>query len=191
MALEPPVMVAALHPVTVARETTREADAFFGALDEAGARHGGSLVFCWPNPDAGSRDLAERARAHCEARGHARLVVNLEPELYWSLLAEADVMIGNSSSAIMESASLALPAVDVGMRQQGRERARNVLHAEADAGAIAARAADALEPGFRASLEGLENPYGDGRAAERIVEVLTSVPLDERLRVKAPCPIPD
>jgi UDP-N-acetylglucosamine 2-epimerase (non-hydrolysing)/GDP/UDP-N,N'-diacetylbacillosamine 2-epimerase (hydrolysing) len=84
----------------------------------------------------------------------------------------------------MEAASFALPAVNVGIRQRGRECARNVLHADADAAAIRERIAIAMTSEFRQSLRGMENPYGDGHAAERIVSVLASVPLGEELLIK-------
>ena len=109
---------------------------------------------------------------------------------YWSLLRCVELMVGNSSSSIMETASFAVPTVNVGLRQKGRERARNVLDAEPDAAAILARVTEARSPAFRASLEGMTNPYGDGHAAERIVEVLTSVPLGQQLLIKRAMPIP-
>ena len=70
------------------------------------------------------------------------------------------------------------------MRQRGRERGRNVLSVEADKAAILTALATARSRSFRESLRGMENPYGDGRSAERIAAVLASVPLDEQLLVK-------
>jgi UDP-N-acetylglucosamine 2-epimerase (non-hydrolysing)/GDP/UDP-N,N'-diacetylbacillosamine 2-epimerase (hydrolysing) len=98
-------------------------------------------------------------------------------------------MIGNSSSGIMETASFALPTVNVGMRQQGRERARNVLDANADCGQISLAIQRSLGDEFRTSLAGMTNPYGNGYAAEQIVEVLANADL-ENLLVKAPVPLP-
>jgi UDP-N-acetylglucosamine 2-epimerase len=89
----------------------------------------------------------------------------------------------------MEAASFALPAVNVGMRQQGRERAANMIDAPADASAICTALSQALDPAFRAGLRGMANPYGDGTAAVTIANVLVTVPL-EGLLIKAPCPIP-
>jgi UDP-N-acetylglucosamine 2-epimerase len=71
------------------------------------------------------------------------------------------------------------------MRQQGRERARNILDVPADPSEISAAIESALSPEFRDSLRGMTNPYGDGTAARTIVQVLTAVPLD-RLLVKQP-----
>ena len=76
-----------------------------------------------------------------------RVFVNLDPVLYWSLLRSVDLLVGNSSSGIMEAASFALPAVDVGIRQRGRERARNVLDAEASAASILDRIGIAISRG--------------------------------------------
>ena len=90
----------------------------------------------------------------------------------------------------MEAASFALPVVNVGIRQQGRERARNVIDAPAEAAAIRAALDRALHPAFRNQLAGMANPYGDGTAAETIARVLASVPLD-RLLIKQPAPLPD
>ena len=98
-------------------------------------------------------------------------------------------MVGNSSSGIMEAPSVALPTVNIGMRQQGRERARNILDAPPERRAILEAVAKTLATSFREGLEGLTNPYGDGRASERIAAVLSDVPLGERLLVKRAMPI--
>ena len=94
------------------------------------------------------------------------------------------MLIGNSSSGIMETASFALPTVDIGLRQMGRERARNVLNAAPEADAILEKIAVARTDAFRASLIGMENLYGDGHASEKIVQVLTTVPLSQDLLIK-------
>jgi UDP-N-acetylglucosamine 2-epimerase (non-hydrolysing)/GDP/UDP-N,N'-diacetylbacillosamine 2-epimerase (hydrolysing) len=186
-----PALLVAYHPVTLEQDTTTEAAALFTALeqiaDQAGTQAGPQLLFCYPNADAGSRSLVERTRAFL-ARHPGKLFVNLDAMTYWSLLRHVDVMIGNSSSGIMETASFALPTVNIGLRQKGRERARNVLDAEADATSILARIAEARSPAFRASLEGMTNPYGDGHAAERIVEVLITVPTGPKLLIKRAMP---
>jgi UDP-hydrolysing UDP-N-acetyl-D-glucosamine 2-epimerase len=170
----------AYHPVTLLRDTTQEADALFAALPRTNA----PIFFCYPNSDAGNHALLERTRNFLATRKDARLFVNLDPVTYWSLLREVSMLIGNSSSGIMEAASFSLPVVNVGFRQKGRERARNVLDAEPEALAIRAKIAEAASRSFRESLVGMINPYGDGHAAEKIVQVLTSTPLTEDLIVK-------
>ncbi len=165
------------HPVTIARDTTREADALFRALEQVPEE----IVFCYPNADAGSRDLIERINTFRNTHPPAKLAVNLRPVLYWSLLRESWAVVGNSSSGIMEAASFGIPAIDVGIRQAGRERDRNVLSVPAETDAILAAISKIRDEGFRAGLENMQNPYGDGHAAERIVEALASAPVGEAL----------
>jgi UDP-N-acetylglucosamine 2-epimerase (non-hydrolysing)/GDP/UDP-N,N'-diacetylbacillosamine 2-epimerase (hydrolysing) len=119
--------------------------------------------------------------------------VNLDVLTYWSLLRQVDVFLGNSSSGIMETPSLALPTVNVGLRQQGRERARNIIDAPPDVHAILEALRVAKTPDFRDSLRGMTNPYGDGSASEKIVQVLTTVPLSHELLMKrhASSPVPE
>ena len=127
------IVLVAYHPVTLARDTLYEADALFAALAEVD----GPVIFSHPNADAGGRNLVESARHHRGPRGMEEVFVNLDPLTYWSLLRHVALFVGNSSSGIMETASFALPAVvDVGLRQQGRERPRNVIDAEADTRAV-------------------------------------------------------
>jgi len=181
LALTAPTVLAAWHPVTILRDTNAEADALFAAL----AQGPGQLIFVYPNSDAGSYALIERTRALAATRNDTRIFVNLDAVTYWSLLGQVDAMIGNSSSGIMEAASFALPVVNVGIRQQGRERAANILDAPADTAAILDALRRALTPSFRAGLRGMTNPYGDGTAAATIARVLATTPL-ESLLIKAP-----
>jgi len=184
--LTPPTVLAAWHPVTILRDTNAEADAFFRAM--AAAR--GQLIFVYPNADAGSYELIERTRALAATRSGTHVFVNLDAVTYWGLLREVDVLVGNSSSGIMEAASFALPVVNAGMRQQGRERGRNVIDAPAETAAIRAAIDRALSEEFRASLAGMTNPYGDGTAAETIARVLVTAPL-KGLLIKQPARLPE
>jgi UDP-hydrolysing UDP-N-acetyl-D-glucosamine 2-epimerase len=186
LAFAPPVLLAAWHPVTILHDTNAEANAFFAAL----AQVPGQILFVYPNADAGSHALIERTRGLAATRAQTHIFVNLEAVTYWSLLGQADVLIGNSSSGIMEAASFVLPVANVGIRQQGRERARNVIDAPAQTDAICAAIGRALSPEFRKSLVGMVNPYGEGTAAATIARVLTAVSLDGLL-IKQPTPIPD
>jgi UDP-N-acetylglucosamine 2-epimerase (non-hydrolysing)/GDP/UDP-N,N'-diacetylbacillosamine 2-epimerase (hydrolysing) len=184
LTLTSPTILAAYHPVTILRDTNAEADAVFAALAQAP----GQLIFVYPNSDAGSYALIQRTRALAESRPHTHIFVNLDAVTYWSLLGQVDAMVGNSSSGIMEAASFALPTVNVGMRQQGRERARNVIDSPAETAGILAAIAQALDPKQRESLRGMTNPYGNGTAAQTIAHILASVPLEDLL-IKQPTPL--
>jgi UDP-N-acetylglucosamine 2-epimerase (non-hydrolysing)/GDP/UDP-N,N'-diacetylbacillosamine 2-epimerase (hydrolysing) len=178
--LEGSATVIAYHPVTLAMDTLEGADELFAALDSVNSQ----LIFCYPNADAGSRALIERTTAFLAKRGNGRLFVNLDAVAYWSLLRQAQVFLGNSSSGIMETASFAVPTVNIGERQRGRERAANVIDAPANREAVLSAIALARSSKFRESLRGMTNPYGDGTASEKIVDVLTSAPLGRQLLAK-------
>jgi UDP-hydrolysing UDP-N-acetyl-D-glucosamine 2-epimerase len=178
--IERSAILVSYHPVTLIRNPVHEADALFAAL----AALPDQILFCYPNADAGSRQLIERTRAFLGARANSHIFVNLDSRTYWSVLREADLFLGNSSSGIMETPSFALPTVNVGFRQQGRERARNIIDAAPEPGAILESIRTARTAEFRHSLRGMTNPYGDGFAAEKIVEILTTVALSQELLTK-------
>ncbi len=185
LALELPlaeeITVVAYHPVTLFKDTTTEADAVFAALEDLP----GQVIFCYPNADAGSHELMARIRRFCASHADAHLFINLPAITYWSLLREAIALLGNSSSGIMEAASFALPVVNVGMRQQGRERGANILDAAPTVDSIRAQLERSRQTEFRESLRGAKNIYGDGHAAERIVAILTSTPLEGLMHKRA------
>jgi UDP-N-acetylglucosamine 2-epimerase (non-hydrolysing)/GDP/UDP-N,N'-diacetylbacillosamine 2-epimerase (hydrolysing) len=183
--VEKSALLVAYHPVTIARDTLREADAVFEALERLTQQ----TLFCFPNSDAGSRGLIERAGEFCSSRASSHLFVNLNPRHYWGLLRAVGAMVGNSSSGIMETASIPLPTVNVGLRQQGRERAANVIDVPVDREAIVEGVKRALDPSFATGLRGLVNPYGSGDASSRIVEVLAETPLGEELLLKRALPL--
>ena len=170
LALERPLLLVTHHPTTLSPLSAGEE---VGRLLEALAEVDATLVFTAPNADAGSRDIRAAVERFVASRPQRRtLVVSLGQPAYYSLLAVADAMVGNSSSGIWEAPSFDLPVVDVGDRQRGRLRAANVIDVACETAAIGDGIRRALDPSFRASLAGLVNPYGDGRATERITAAL-------------------
>ena len=178
-------VVVAYHPVTIQRDTVSEADAVFAALEKIPQQ----IVFCYPNSDAGSHQIIERAGKFCKKRPNAHLFVNLNHLKYWSLLKYSDLLLGNSSSGIMETASLELPTVNIGMRQKGREKPQNVIDSAPETNAILQALENGLSADFRKSLQGMTNPYGDGHASEKIAEILAEVELGDKLLIKRAIPL--
>jgi UDP-hydrolysing UDP-N-acetyl-D-glucosamine 2-epimerase len=166
--LAPPVVAVAVHPVTLAADPAATARAVAGAMDRVAATYVVSL----PNADPGNEDV--RAILRDAATGPRRSAVEaLGATRHWALLRVADAIVGNSSSALIEAPAVGLPAVDVGERQRGRLRGATVLEAPDDDAAVADALARAIEPAFRRSLP-VDSPYGDGRSAARIVEILAA-----------------
>ena len=167
------------HPVTLEyRDTASHVDELLAALDKTD----GTLVITYPNADAAGRVIIDRLEEFAARHpGRCRLARSLGERLYLSLLRHADVMIGNSSSGLIEAPSFGLPAVNIGARQRGRLRGANVIDVAPAREEILRGIEAAQVPAFRAQARAAANPYGDGRAAPRIVDILSKVPLDARL----------
>jgi UDP-hydrolysing UDP-N-acetyl-D-glucosamine 2-epimerase len=176
--LRHPTLLVTFHPVTL---EPGEAGWHAEELAAALASVEGDMVITYPGADAAHAAVIERLEALAAARPGTRMMPSLGEEDYDALLREADVMVGNSSSGLIEAPSFGLPVVNVGIRQRGRLRAPNVIDVGYRREEIEAGIRRALQPGFRESLRGLVNPYGDGRAAPRIADVLISVDLGPRL----------
>jgi GDP/UDP-N,N'-diacetylbacillosamine 2-epimerase (hydrolysing) len=112
-------------------------------------------------------------------------VRNMGSQKYLSLMRAAALMIGNSSSGFLEAPSLGIAVVNVGTRQQWRVRSENIIDVDFDEAAIAAAVNRALnDVDFRRGLRACHNPYGDGHATERIVDVLLKLRLGPHLTAK-------
>ena len=114
-------------------------------------------------------------------RYHSQLVENLGTQAYFSLMKYAMAMVGNSSSGIIEAMSFELPVVNIGNRQTGRVRSKNVIDVGNGRQEVLAGIQKAINPEFRNQLRGVQNLYGDGSATHRILSRLKAVPLDRKL----------
>jgi UDP-hydrolysing UDP-N-acetyl-D-glucosamine 2-epimerase len=171
-------LIVTYHPVTLEyAEAVSQVDEVLAAVEKIDA----TPVISAPNADTAGSTILRRLEEFVKRTPRARLVPSLGEVRYLSLLHHADVMVGNSSSGLIEAPSFGLPAVNIGSRQDGRLRGDNVLDVPPDCDAIVRAIEAALAPGFREALRGRRNPYGDGRAAARIVRVLREVPLGDRL----------
>jgi len=174
-----PWLLVTFHPVTLEyRDTAAHIDELLAAIEKTD----GFIVITYPNADTSGRLIIERIEEFAARHPRrCRLAKSLGERLYLSLLRHADLMIGNSSSGLIEAPSFGLPVVNVGARQRGRLRGANVIDVEPSREDIlrGIEAAQALP--FRARARAAANLYGDGHAAPRIVDVLRSVPIDARL----------
>jgi UDP-hydrolysing UDP-N-acetyl-D-glucosamine 2-epimerase len=178
--LDKKTILALYHPVTLMKDTVAEAQELLAAL--RGIEH--QILFIYPNVDAGSRKLVHLAERFIATNSSSKLFVNLDHNTYLSLLKNVDLLMGNSSSGIIESTSLGIPTLNIGSRQKGREHAANVLDVAANRTEILKAMKFALSPGLRNSVQNLENPYGDGYASQEIVSVLSKTPLGPKLLFK-------
>jgi UDP-hydrolysing UDP-N-acetyl-D-glucosamine 2-epimerase len=176
--LDRPFLLVTYHPVTLEYESAGwQIGELLAALREAGL----PVIFTLPNADTGNRIIREKLEQFVIADGSSKLVGNFGIQAYFSLMRFAAAMVGNSSSGIVEAASFQLPVVNVGTRQDGRVRSRNILDVGYHRTEVLEGIQRAVDPQFRASLKGLVNRYGDCNASSVIVQRLESVPLGDTL----------
>lgn len=168
-----------LRLVTVHPETNSDApraplDAVLDALDRAPA----PTLITAPNADPGGAEMRRRIEDFVAGRDWAVFHDTLGARRYANALRHATVMVGNSSSGLVEAGMFGLNVIDVGRRQDGRERGANVHDCPNEAGAVAELLARLTEP---ASGRPSHSIYGDGNAAPRIVAVIDEMPDRRRL----------
>lgn len=163
-----PFLLVIQHPVT-----TEYGKGFQQINETLEAVHALELqtVWLWPNIDAGSDDISKGLRVYKENHRNSkiRFFLNFTPEDYIRLLSNTKCIIGNSSSAIREGSFLGTPAVNVGTRQQSRERGKNIIDVAYDSSAIQ----EAIQKQLRHGPYPRDTLYGDGKAAARIATVLS------------------
>jgi UDP-hydrolysing UDP-N-acetyl-D-glucosamine 2-epimerase len=180
--LSQPTLLCTYHPVT--REEDSGESELNGML--SAIRHLElPVVFTYPNADASGRRMISRVKEFVDSCPAATLIVNASQSNYLGLMQYTGAMVGNSSSGIIEAASLGLPVVNIGRRQEGRVRAKNVIDVDGSEQSVANGITKALSRAFRISLIGLVNPYGAGEAGVRIARVLAGIPLGTELQEKA------
>jgi len=141
----------------------------FKALDKFPAMQ---AILTLPNADSGAYEIVRAISAYVKKNPtRAFAFASLGRKRYLSLLNNSRIVIGNSSSGLIEAPSFKIPTVNIGIRQEGRTRADSVIDCPAKSGAIISAVKEALSKPFSSNLH-KPNPYGDGRTAPRITRIL-------------------
>ncbi|KIL97763.1 UDP-N-acetylglucosamine 2-epimerase [Paramagnetospirillum magnetotacticum MS-1] len=141
------------------------------------------LIFTMANADAGGRAITRAVEEFVARRpGRSVLVASLGQQGYLSALAQVQGVVGNSSSGLIEVPSFGIGTVNIGDRQKGRLRAASIIDCPILAESIADALTRLLSPEFQAMARSVVNPFGDGHASERILDVLAAHPLDGLIR---------
>jgi UDP-hydrolysing UDP-N-acetyl-D-glucosamine 2-epimerase len=171
-----PLLVVTQHPATLDPVAgLRQGEALIAALAHLPQA---LIVVTGVNADPDHAPLAAALAAFVtKDPARRRAVVSLGQRRYLELVAAADLVVGNSSSGLIEAPALGIPSIDIGDRQRGRLRAGSVIHCDGTEAAIRAALDTGLSEAFRTTARAVRSPYGDGQAAPRIRDVLKSVPL--------------
>ena len=172
-------VVVVQHPVTTEYEASRRhVEETLHAIAESEI----PAFWFWPNVDAGSDGTSKGIRAFRESRAlpQVHFFKNLPPEDFIRVLHRSRCIVGNSSVGIRECSYLGVPTVNIGGRQEGRDRARNVIDVSYDRKEIRSAIERCMSIGKFSS----DPLYGDGRSGERIARLLVDVPLEIEKRLQ-------
>lgn len=159
------------HPATLDDSPSSfQFQALLDALDRLGEDVG--LIFTKPNADNEGRALHLMIDGFVASHPHAKAFVSLGQVVYLSTIAQADAVVGNSSSGLYEAPSFKKPTINIGDRQKGRIRASSVIDCEPDSDAIF----NAITGAFTMDCTHTVNPYGDGESSSRIIRILKTIP---------------
>jgi len=181
--VDEPILLVVQHPVSTDPETAEnQITITLAAVIELGYQ----VILIYPNADPGGRRIIKvikKFKQKYPEKIHA--YESLPFEDYLGIMKIADVMVGNSSSGIIEAPSFHLPVINIGLRQEGRDRSQNVIDVGHDKGQIKRAINKALhDKKFREKVGRCKNPYGDGKASERIVRILRKIKLEKKLLQK-------
>ncbi len=174
--LGPRNLLVTFHPVTLEPgESVQQMAELLAALNSLQDTH---LIFTMPNADNGSRAMARMIDDFVLCHPRSRAYTSLGQLRYLSCLKQVDGVVGNSSSGLIEAPSMGKGTVNIGDRQRGRLKATSVIDCAPTRGDILAAIATLYDTEFQRQLSGIANPYGQGGAAEKIVQVLQHHRLD-------------
>lgn len=176
LALDAPILLVTYHPLTL---DANGAASVTNLLDALAAQEGACIVFTGANADALGQEINAQVKDFCAARPEKAVqVASLGVRRYLGLMSMSDVVIGNSSSGLLEAPYVGVPTVNIGDRQRGRLRAPAVVDCGDTTDAILNAIAKARSPRLRVIASRQETPYGAPGASSKIVEVLRGLDLD-------------
>jgi len=175
--LSQPFLLVTYHPVTLGEEQPeRSFQALLDSLDDYPELQ---VILTYPNADDGGRRIIPMLEKYAQEHPTRVFAIkSLGQVRYLSAVKHACIVIGNSSSGIIEVPSFHVPTINIGVRQLGRLSADSVIHCAATKDAISASMQTALSDDFQALLQSVRNPYGQGDASGQIIHMLKSIPLE-------------
>lgn len=172
--LKNPYFIVTYHPVTLGKESPEESfKALLKALDSYPDYQ---VILTYPNADDGGRKIIPLLEAYASSQPERVIAIpSLGQMRYLSAVKHAAVVIGNSSSGIIEVPAFDVPTVNIGDRQKGRLAAKSVLNCPATSQSIVETIRIALTRSYKGPNERITNPYGQGNASSKIIEMIKSM----------------
>lgn len=172
-------LIVTFHPVTLEIRNTEE---YIDNLIAALKKFNNKIIITYPNSDAGSNIIIDKIKEYEERNENVKVFKSLGIQLYLSVVKKCGVVVGNSSSGIVEAPYFKIPVVNIGNRQNGRLMAKNIINCNYDSNEIYNAIKKSLTDEYREYVKkDTISLYGDGNTSEKIVEVLENINIDEKL----------
>ena len=172
-------LLVTFHPVTLENKTSvKQMIELLAALEEL---ENTKLIFTMPNADTDGRVIIEMINKFVANHSNACAHTSLGQLRYLSCIKYVDGVVGNSSSGLLEVPSFSKGTINIGDRQRGRLKAESVIDCEPEQGSITAALQKLYSKEFQLKLETVKNPYGEGGASEKVVDILARMPLEDIL----------
>ena len=181
VAVDEETILATYHPVTLELE---QVEGQITQLLKAFSMLNKKVIMTYPNADNGGEMIIKALNSFAKEYQKIYLFKSLGSLRYLSVMKHCGVVVGNSSSAIIEAPYLKKAVVNIGMRQEGRLKASNIIDVSYDTVAIQQAVETALSSTFKTTLANTVSLYGEGDTSEMIVKVLREVALDKKLLIK-------
>jgi GDP/UDP-N,N'-diacetylbacillosamine 2-epimerase (hydrolysing) len=168
------------HPVTLEANTSSEQmEQLLKAIKELKDT---SIIFTMPNADTDGRAIFDLIENYVSQNNHAFAFKSLGQLRYLSCIKQVDLVIGNSSSGLLEVPTFKKATINIGDRQKGRKQSESIINCSPTKSSILRAISMAYSPKFQLSLINVKNPYGDGGATQRIMDTLHSVDFNNLIK---------
>jgi len=167
------------HPETLSTVPTK--DQISEVLEALDSYKDYNMLFTFPNADDGGKEIIDSINNYANKHSERALAIpSLGQEKYFSALACCDLVVGNSSSGIIEAPSAGVPSINIGERQLNRCSARSVIHCNNIKKDILKSIELGLSEEFRIKKDIYQNPYGEGKTSEKIISWLKELKIQEK-----------
>ena len=163
------------HPVTTQhKDSEKQILSTLTAINNLGY----NTIAITPNSDAGNKKIFKQLEIFAKNSSFIKLFHSLPREDYLGMIKHCGVVVGNSSSGMIECSYFKTPVVDIGIRQEGREHGKNVIHVKHF---VSSQIESAIRKSLKSNPTNVLNLYGNGTSAKKIIKILENISLDEKL----------
>lgn len=179
--IENKTLLVTLHPTVFENKNVKYlTDDLLNAIEESNHQ----AIFTYPNSDIGNKIIIDKIKKFCKKQKKYIFIKFFTKEVYSNLLRNCSCMIGNSSSGIVEAASFKLPVINLGIRQEGKIKPKNIINTNFSKKNILKAIKRAHGSKFRHNLKNIRNPYEKNLSIKKICKFIISNYGKEKLLIK-------